>query len=58
VREAAIACLHALVAVLAELEQCRGGTLSTTWARRFATLEVPGEIRRRRGHVAASCETG
>jgi RNA polymerase sigma-70 factor (ECF subfamily) len=41
----------ALVAVLAKLEQYRGDALFTTWARRFATLEVPGEIRRRRGHT-------
>jgi RNA polymerase sigma-70 factor (ECF subfamily) len=41
----------AVVAVLAKLEQFRGDALFTTWARRFATLEVPGEIRRRRGHT-------
>lgn len=41
----------ALMAILAKLSQFRGDALFTTWARRFAALEVPGEIRRRRGHV-------
>lgn len=41
----------ALVAILAKLDQFRGDALFTTWARRFATLEVPGEIRRRLGHT-------
>lgn len=41
----------ALVAVLAKLEQFRGDARFTTWARLFATLEAPGEIRRRRGHT-------
>ncbi len=41
----------ALVAVLAKLEDFRGDALFTTWARRFAALEVPGEIRRRLGHT-------
>lgn len=41
----------ALVAVLAKLGQFRGDALFTTWARRFATVEVPGEIRRRLGHT-------
>jgi RNA polymerase sigma-70 factor, ECF subfamily len=41
----------ALVAILAKLDQFRGDALFTTWARRFAALEVPGEIRRRRGHT-------
>ncbi|MGH2857186.1 MAG: sigma-70 family RNA polymerase sigma factor [Solirubrobacteraceae bacterium] len=40
----------ALVALLAKLEDFRGDALFTTWARRFAALEVPGEIRRRLGH--------
>lgn len=40
----------ALVAVLAKLDQFRGDALFATWARRFAALEVPGEIRRRLGH--------
>lgn len=41
----------ALVAILAKLDQFRGEALFTTWARRFAALEVPGEIRRRLGHT-------
>ena len=41
----------ALVAILAKLGQFRGDALFTTWARRFATVEVPGEIRRRLGHT-------
>ncbi len=41
----------AVVAILAKLEEFRGDALFTTWARRFAALEVPGEIRRRRGHA-------
>ena len=41
----------ALVAILAKLEDFRGDALFTTWARRFAALEVPGEIRRRLGHA-------
>lgn len=41
----------ALVAILGKLGDFRGDALFTTWARRFATLEVPGEIRRRVGHA-------
>jgi RNA polymerase sigma-70 factor, ECF subfamily len=41
----------ALVAILAKLDQFRGDALFTSWARRFATVEVPGEIRRRLGHT-------
>ncbi len=41
----------AVVAILAKLEDFRGDALFTTWARRFAALEVPGEIRRRLGHA-------
>ena len=41
----------ALVAILRKLDQFRGDALFTTWARRFAALEVPGEIRRRLGHA-------
>lgn len=41
----------ALVAILPKLDQFRGDALFTTWARRFAALEVPGEIRRRLGHT-------
>lgn len=40
----------ALVGILAKLDQFRGEAQFTTWARRFATIEVPGEIRRRLGH--------
>ena len=39
------------MAILAKLGQFRGDALFTTWARRFATVEVPGEIRRRLGHT-------
>lgn len=41
----------ALVAVLGKLGDFRGEALFITWARRFAALEVPGEIRRRLGHT-------
>jgi RNA polymerase sigma-70 factor (ECF subfamily) len=41
----------ALIAILGKLDQFRGDALFTTWARRFAQLEVPGEIRRRLGHT-------
>ena len=41
----------ALVAILGKLDQFRGDALFTTWARRFAQLEVPGKIRRRLGHT-------
>ncbi len=41
----------ALVAILSKLDQFRGDALFTTWARRFAALEVPGKIRRRLGHT-------
>jgi len=41
----------ALVAILGKLDQFRGDALFTTWARRFAVLEVPGKIRRRLGHT-------
>jgi RNA polymerase sigma-70 factor (ECF subfamily) len=41
----------ALMAILGKLDQFRGDALFTTWARRFAQLEVPGEIRRRLGHT-------
>ncbi len=39
------------MAVLSKLDEFRGDALFTTWARRFAALEVPGEIRRRLGHA-------
>lgn len=41
----------ALIALLGKLDQFRGDALFTTWARRFAALEVPGKIRRRTGHA-------
>lgn len=48
----------ALVALLAKLEDFRGDALFTTWARRFAALEVPGEIRRRLGHTRETPNDG
>jgi RNA polymerase sigma-70 factor, ECF subfamily len=41
----------ALVAILDKLDRFRGDALFSTWARRFAELEVPGKIRRRLGHA-------
>ena len=41
----------ALVAILGKLDRFRGDALFTTWARRFAELEVPGKIRQRLGHA-------
>ncbi len=41
----------ALVAILGKLDRFRGDARFTTWARRFAELEVPGTIRRRLGHA-------
>jgi RNA polymerase sigma-70 factor, ECF subfamily len=41
----------ALIAILSKLEDFRGDARFTTWARRFATLEVPAKIRRRLGHT-------
>jgi RNA polymerase sigma-70 factor, ECF subfamily len=41
----------ALVAMLGKLDRFRGDALFTTWARRFAELEVPGKIRQRLGHA-------
>jgi RNA polymerase sigma-70 factor, ECF subfamily len=41
----------ALVTILGKLDRFRGDALFTTWARRFAELEVPGKIRRRLGHA-------
>ncbi len=48
----------ALMAILAKLEDFRGDALFTTWARRFAALEVPGEIRRRLGHTRETPNDG
>jgi RNA polymerase sigma-70 factor (ECF subfamily) len=39
----------AVIAILAKLDEFRGDSLFTTWARRFAQLEAPAKIRRRRG---------
>ncbi len=41
----------ALVVLLSKLDDFRGEARFTTWARRFAALEVPGKIRQRRGHT-------
>lgn len=41
----------ALIAILSKLDDFRGDARFTTWARRFAALEVPGKIRRRLGHT-------
>lgn len=41
----------ALIAILSKLGEFRGDARFTTWARRFADLEVPGKIRRRLGHA-------
>jgi RNA polymerase sigma-70 factor (ECF subfamily) len=39
----------AVVAILAKLDQFRGDSLFTTWARRFAQYEAPAKLRRRLG---------
>ncbi|MGH2833939.1 MAG: sigma-70 family RNA polymerase sigma factor [Solirubrobacteraceae bacterium] len=44
----------ALIAILGKLDRFRGDALFTTWAKRFAQLEVPGKIRRRLGHARAT----
>ncbi|HEX5557202.1 MAG TPA: RNA polymerase sigma factor [Gaiellales bacterium] len=41
----------AVVAILAKLDQFRGESLFTTWARRFVEREAPDKIRRRLGHA-------
>jgi RNA polymerase sigma-70 factor, ECF subfamily len=41
----------AVVAILEKLDQFRGDSLFTTWARRFAQLEAPAKIRRRLGRA-------
>jgi RNA polymerase sigma-70 factor, ECF subfamily len=41
----------AVVAILAKLDQFRGDSLFTTWARRFAQREAPAKIRRRLGRA-------
>jgi RNA polymerase sigma-70 factor, ECF subfamily len=41
----------AVVAILAKLDQFRGESLFTTWARRFVQREAPDKIRRRLGRA-------
>jgi len=41
----------AVVSILAKLDQFRGESLFTTWARRFVQREAPAKIRRRLGHA-------
>lgn len=41
----------ALLAILSKLDDFRGDARFTTWARRFAAIEVPGKVRRRLGHT-------
>jgi len=41
----------AVVAILAKLDQFRGESLFTTWARRFVQREAPDKVRRRLGHA-------
>ena len=41
----------AVVAILAKLDQFRGDSLFTTWARRFVQREAPAKIRQRLGHA-------
>lgn len=41
----------AVVAILRKLDQFRGDSLFTTWARRFVQREAPDKIRRRLGHA-------
>ena len=41
----------AVVSILAKLDQFRGDSLFTTWARRFVQREAPDKIRRRRGRA-------
>jgi RNA polymerase sigma-70 factor (ECF subfamily) len=41
----------AVVAILGKLDQFRGDSLFTTWARRFVRREAPDKIRRRLGHA-------
>ncbi|HET9102557.1 MAG TPA: sigma-70 family RNA polymerase sigma factor [Solirubrobacteraceae bacterium] len=48
----------AVVALLAKLDDFRGDARFTTWARRFAALEVPGKLRRRLGHTRETPNDG
>lgn len=41
----------AVVAILAKLDQFRGDSLFTTWARRFVQREAPAKLRRRLGRA-------
>jgi RNA polymerase sigma-70 factor (ECF subfamily) len=41
----------AVVAILAKLDQFRGDSLFTTWARRFVGREAAAKVRRRLGHA-------
>jgi RNA polymerase sigma-70 factor (ECF subfamily) len=41
-----------VVAILGKLDQFRGDSLFTTWARRFAEREAPAKLRRRVGHLS------
>jgi RNA polymerase sigma-70 factor, ECF subfamily len=41
----------AVVAILAKLDQFRGDSLFTTWARRFVQREAPAKLRRRVGRA-------
>jgi RNA polymerase sigma-70 factor (ECF subfamily) len=48
----------ALLAILSKLDDFRGDARFTTWARRFAAIEVPGKIRRRLGRTRESPTDG
>lgn len=48
---AAQAANDAVVAILAKLDQFRGDSLFTTWARRFVQREAPAKLRRRLGRA-------
>src|ERR1051326_6897313 len=41
----------AVVSILAKLDQFRGDSLFTTWARRFVQREAPAKLRRSRGRT-------
>lgn len=47
---AVMAADDALLAILRKLDDYRGDSQFWTWARRFAQLEAPVSVRRRRGH--------
>jgi RNA polymerase sigma-70 factor, ECF subfamily len=48
---AAHAANDSVVAILAKLDQFRGDSLFTTWARRFVQREAPAKLRRRLGRA-------